>query len=141
VTGFTERDGILEVMLSSRMNARVVPVTADVLVGADGLYSADWLDIPELMTRTPEILEHPMVDRDPLPCWGRGRVTLAGAAAHPMYPIGSNGGSQAIIDARVLARELARAATPAELSALRDAYRATSLQDVAALNARPPLFS
>jgi 5-methylphenazine-1-carboxylate 1-monooxygenase len=294
VTGFTERDGSVEVTLSSRRNARAVPVTADVLVGADGLYSAvraqlhpdeppprwsgvmlwrgtaegapflsgsslaiagstttvkfvaypigrrpggralinwvaevmiggqvmigegprsrpdwnregrlaealpyfkgwtfDWLDIPGLMTATPEILEYPMVDRDPLSFWGRGRVTLVGDAAHPMYPIGSNGGSQAIIDARVLARELASAATPAdglaayqaarlttvnqivlanrnmpvdqvldmvsarapdgfdriedvlapaELAALRDAYRATSLPDVAALNARPPLL-
>jgi 5-methylphenazine-1-carboxylate 1-monooxygenase len=34
-------------------------------------------------------------------------VTLLGDAAHPMYPIGSNGASQAIVDARVLARELA----------------------------------
>jgi 2-polyprenyl-6-methoxyphenol hydroxylase-like FAD-dependent oxidoreductase len=290
VTGFTERDGSVEVMLSSRMNARVVPVTADVLVGADGLYSAvraqlhpdeppprwsgvmlwrgtaegapflsgsslaisgstttvkfvaypigrrsggralinwvaevmiggaeppirpdwnregrlaealpyfqdwtfGWLDIPALMARTEEILEYPMVDRDPLPSWGRGRVTLAGDAAHPMYPIGSNGGSQAIIDARVLASELASAADPAgglaayeaarlpavnqivlanrnmpvdqvldmvsarapdgfdriedvlsaaELASLRDAYRATSLQDVAALNARPSLLA
>ena len=304
VTGFTERDGRVEVLLSSRSNARVVPVTADVLLGADGLYSTvraqlhpaepaprwsgvmlwrgtaegapflsgstlaiagstttikfvaypiarrpsvdqhsadqhsadqhsgralinwvaevmiggaeppsrpdwnregrlaealpyfkgwtfDWLDVPDLMTRTAEILEYPMVDRDPLPFWGRGRVTLVGDAAHPMYPIGSNGGSQAIIDARVLAAELASAATapeglaayeaarltavnqivlanrnmpvdqvldmvsarapdgfdriedvlaPAELAALRDAYRATSLQDVAALNARPPLL-
>jgi 2-polyprenyl-6-methoxyphenol hydroxylase-like FAD-dependent oxidoreductase len=290
LTGFTERDGSVGVLLSSRRNDRVVPVSADVLVGADGLDSAvraqlhpaeppprwsgvmlwrgtaegapflsgsslaiagsttsvkfvaypiarrpggralvnwvaevmiggaeppirpdwnregrlaealphfqgwtfDWLDIPGLMTRTPEILEYPMVDRDPLTSWGRGRVTLVGDAAHPMYPIGSNGGSQAIIDARVLARELAAAATPAdglaayeaarlpvvnqivlanrdmpvdqvvdmvsarapdgfdriedvlapaELAALRDGYRATSLQDVAALNARPPLLA
>jgi 2-polyprenyl-6-methoxyphenol hydroxylase-like FAD-dependent oxidoreductase len=48
-----------------------------------------------------------MVDRDPLPTWSFGRVTLLGDAAHPMYPVGSNGASQAIIDARVLARELA----------------------------------
>jgi 2-polyprenyl-6-methoxyphenol hydroxylase-like FAD-dependent oxidoreductase len=280
VTGFTERDGAVEVLLSSRPNEALVPVTADVLIGADGLYSAvraqlhpdepppkwngvmmwrgitegppflsgatvaiagstnsvkfvaypiartgsgtvlinwvgeamtdggrppgpggalgyfadwtfRWLDIPGLMTRAPEILEYPMVDRDPLPFWGRGRVTLAGDAAHPMYPVGSNGGSQAIIDARVLARCLSRAATPeaalaayeaerletvnkivlanrnmpvdqvldtvsarapdgfekiedvlsaAELAALKDAYRATSMQDVAALNARPPLL-
>jgi 5-methylphenazine-1-carboxylate 1-monooxygenase len=264
VTGFTDRDGAVEVLLSDRSNGRVVPATADVLIGADGLYSAvraqlhpdeppprwsgvmmwrgtaegppflsgatlaitgststvkfvaypiaaradgtalinwvaealphfagwtfDWLDVPGLMSRSPEILEYPMVDRDPLPSWGRGRVTLIGDAAHPVYPIGSNGGSQAIIDARVLARELAAAAspvdglaayeaerlpavntivlatrsmpvdavldmvaarapdgfdriedvlTPAELAALRDAYRSTSLQDVAALNARP----
>jgi 5-methylphenazine-1-carboxylate 1-monooxygenase len=286
VTGFTDRDGTVEVVLSDRSNGRVVPSTADVLIGADGLYSTvraqlhpdeppprwsgvmmwrgtaegrpflsgstlaitgststvkfvaypiaardhqtalinwvaevmiggseppsrpdwnsegrlaealphfkdwtfDWLDVPTLMSRSPEILEYPMVDRDPLPSWGRGRVTLMGDAAHPVYPIGSNGGSQAIIDARVLARELSAAAspadalaayeaerlpavnqivlatrnmpvdavldmvsarapdgfdriedvlTPAELAALRDAYRATSLQDVAALNARP----
>jgi 5-methylphenazine-1-carboxylate 1-monooxygenase len=45
---------------------------------------------------------YPMVDRDPLPCWSHGPVTLLGDAAHPMYPIGSNGASQAILDARVL---------------------------------------
>ncbi|MGI5163607.1 flavin-dependent oxidoreductase [Spirillospora sp. CA-253888] len=72
----------------------------------------DWLDVPALLSRTDRILEYPMVDRDPLPSWGRGRVTLLGDAAHPMYPIGSNGGSQAVIDARVLAWELARAADP-----------------------------
>ena len=286
VTGFTDRDGPVEVLVSDRSNGRVVPAIADVLIGADGLYSAvraqlhpdeppprwsgvmmwrgaaegrpflsgstlaitgstssvkfvaypiaarghqaalinwvaevmiggseppsrpdwnsegrlaealpyfrdwtfDWLDVPGLMSRSPEILEYPMVDRDPLPSWGRGRVTLIGDAAHPVYPIGSNGGSQAIIDARVLARELAAAdspadalaryeaerlpavnkivlatrdmpvdavldmvsarapdgfdriedvLTPAELATLKDAYRATSLQDVAALNARP----
>lgn len=285
VTGFTERAGAVEVQLSSRPNEPPVPVMADVLIGADGLYSAvraqlhpdepaprwngvlmwrgitegtpflsgasvaivgstnsvkfvaypiartgrgtvlinwvgevmtqdprpgepsparpsealpyfddwrfDWLDIPALICRAPEILQYPMVDRDPLPFWGRGRVTLAGDAAHPMYPVGSNGGSQAIIDARVLARCLSRAATPeeglaayeaerlepvnkivlanrnmpvdqvldmvsarapdgferiedvlsaAELATLRDAYRATSAQDVAALNARPSLL-
>jgi 5-methylphenazine-1-carboxylate 1-monooxygenase len=49
------------------------------------------------------ILEYPMVDRDPVECWTFGRVTLAGDAAHPMYPRGSNGAAQAAIDARVLA--------------------------------------
>jgi 2-polyprenyl-6-methoxyphenol hydroxylase-like FAD-dependent oxidoreductase len=155
-----------------------------------------WLDVPALIAGTPQILEYPMVDRDPLPFWGQGvpwghgRVTLLGDAAHPMYPIGANGGSQAIIDARVLAYSLARAATPAdglaayemarretvnaivlacrdmpadrmlhqvsmrapdgfdriedvlspaELTAFDKAYRATTLQDVAALNARASL--
>ena len=288
VTGFTDRDGGVEVLVSGRSNGPVVPHQADVLIGADGLYSAvraqlhpaeppprwsgvmmwrgtavgspflsgatlaiagstssvkfvaypiaarehgqvlvnwvaevmiggaeppsrpdwnregrlaealphfagwtfDWLDVPALIARSPEILEYPMVDRDPLPAWGRGRVTLAGDAAHPVYPIGSNGGSQAIIDARVLARELAAVSpadapralaayeaerlpavnaivlatrampvdqvldivharaphgfdriedvlTAAELTALRDGYRSTSLPDVAALNQRP----
>lgn len=72
----------------------------------------DWLDVPGLIRGADRILEYPMVDRDPLPRWGEGRVTLLGDAAHPLYPIGSNGGSQAVIDARVLAYELARAAEP-----------------------------
>ncbi|MEU8875513.1 flavin-dependent oxidoreductase [Streptomyces javensis] len=67
-----------------------------------------WLDVPALLTGGAEILEYPMVDREPLPWWGSGRVTLLGDAAHPMYPVGANGASQAVVDARVLARELAR---------------------------------
>ena len=289
VTGFAERDGFVEVLLSDRRGGRGFSLRADALVGADGLHSAvrarlhpgeppprwsgvmlwrgaaegppflsgscvaiagsttsvkfvaypiarrgpgrvlinwvaevmtggaepparpdwtregrlaealphfrgwrfGWLDIPALMSRTAQILKYPMVDRDPLPFWGRGRVTLAGDAAHPMYPVGSNGGSQAIVDARVLARSLALAPdvesglaayeadrreavnaivlanrsmpvervldlvsarapggfdriedvlSPAELAGLRDGYRATSLQDAAALNARPSLL-
>jgi 2-polyprenyl-6-methoxyphenol hydroxylase-like FAD-dependent oxidoreductase len=82
----------------------------------------DWLDIPRLIEESPQILEYPMVDRDPLPFWSRGRATLTGDAAHPMYPIGANGGSLAIIDARVLALELARADDPvAGLKAYEDA--------------------
>ncbi|MCI3930735.1 flavin-dependent oxidoreductase [Streptomyces sp. AN091965] len=65
------------------------------------------LDVPALFAATRRILEYPMVDREPLPWWGKGPVTLLGDAAHPMYPVGSNGGSQAILDARVLARCLA----------------------------------
>ncbi len=60
----------------------------------------DWLDIPALIAAPSEVFEYPMVDRDPLPRWSFGRVTLLGDAAHPMYPIGSNGASQAILDAR-----------------------------------------
>jgi 5-methylphenazine-1-carboxylate 1-monooxygenase len=91
-------------------------------------YFRDWdlgpLDVPELISATEQILEYPMVDRDPLPWWGNGRVTLLGDAAHPMYPIGANGGSQAIIDAAVLAAELATAADPAHgLAAYEDKRR------------------
>ena len=68
---------------------------------------ADWkfpdLDILELIRGAEEVFEFPMVDRDPLPQWTIGRVTLVGDAAHPMYPIGSNGATQAIMDARALA--------------------------------------
>ncbi|GAA0415042.1 FAD-dependent monooxygenase [Streptomyces luteireticuli] len=67
----------------------------------------DWADLRDLFAKSEEILEYPMVDRDPLPSWGRGRITLLGDAAHPGYPAGANGGTQAIIDARVLAYHLA----------------------------------
>ena len=78
----------------------------------------DWLDVPALIRAAPGCYEYPMVDRDPLPRWTFGPVTLLGDAAHPMYPIGSNGASQAIIDARVLAREIAaHGPTPAALAA------------------------
>ncbi len=67
----------------------------------------DWLDVPGLIEGADAVYEYPMVDRDPLPRWSHGRVTLLGDAAHPMYPIGSNGASQAILDARALAQALA----------------------------------
>jgi len=62
----------------------------------------EWLDCAALIRNAERFFEYPMVDRDPLPYWTRGRVTLLGDAAHPMYPRGSNGAGQAIIDARTL---------------------------------------
>jgi len=77
----------------------------------------DWrwqgVDIPAIIAAAGDVYEFPMVDRDPLPRWSHGRVTLAGDAAHPMYPIGSNGATQGIIDARSLAFHLAGEAGPA----------------------------
>ncbi|HTO51832.1 MAG TPA: flavin-dependent oxidoreductase [Myxococcota bacterium] len=61
-----------------------------------------WLDVPALIRAAGAVWVYPMIDRDPLPRWSFGPVTLLGDAAHPMYPIGSNGASQAILDARVL---------------------------------------
>jgi 2-polyprenyl-6-methoxyphenol hydroxylase-like FAD-dependent oxidoreductase len=72
----------------------------------------DWLDVPEFLRQADVALEYPMVDKDPLPRWSFGRVTLLGDAAHPMYPRGSNGAGQAILDARALADCLAAAADP-----------------------------
>jgi len=67
----------------------------------------DWLDIGEMIKNSEFILEYPMVDKDPIDQWTFGRATLAGDAAHPMYPRGSNGAAQAAIDARTLADCLA----------------------------------
>ena len=68
----------------------------------------DWLDVPAIVRSSSETFVFPMVDRDPLPRWTFDGTTLLGDAAHPMYPIGSNGASQAILDARVLAGCLRR---------------------------------
>jgi 2-polyprenyl-6-methoxyphenol hydroxylase-like FAD-dependent oxidoreductase len=67
----------------------------------------DWLDIPALIAGAERVYEFPLVDRDPLPAWTFGASALLGDAAHPMYPIGSNGASQAILDADALSRSLA----------------------------------
>lgn len=72
-----------------------------------------WLDVPGVIEAAHAIFEFPMVDRDPLPRWSHGRVTLLGDAAHPMYPIGSNGGSQAIIDGEAITQELSAGDDPA----------------------------
>jgi 5-methylphenazine-1-carboxylate 1-monooxygenase len=94
----------------------------------------DWLDVPGLIRNCPHVYEYPLVDRDPVDRWTFGRVTLLGDAAHPMYPIGSNGASQAILDARVIAREiLANGATPAALAAY-EAERRPATSDLVRLN-------
>ncbi|MGV9270963.1 FAD-dependent monooxygenase [Kitasatospora sp. NPDC003701] len=83
-----------------------------VRAGFDG-WSLPWIDLPRLVEASSDVYEYPMLDRDPLPRWSFGRVTLLGDAAHPMFPMGMNGGSQSVVDARALAWCLARAADPA----------------------------
>ncbi len=65
-------------------------------------WNYDWLDVPAMLRGAREVFEYPMIDRDPVPTWVEGRVALLGDAAHVMYPTGSNGASQAIVDSRVL---------------------------------------
>ena len=87
-------------------------------------WSSRVVDIPALVADASEIFEYPMSDRDPLPRWSFGRVTLLGDAAHAMYPIGSNGAAQAMLDARRLALELAtQPSVEAALAAYEDARR------------------
>ena len=71
-----------------------------------------WMDVSAFVRAAEFILEYPMVDRDPLPWWSDGRLTLLGDAAHPMYPRGSNGAGQAILDARALSEALSRHSDP-----------------------------
>lgn len=81
-------------------------VSADSFVHHFDGWDFDWLDVPALIKGAEEVFEYPMIDREPVPTWVDGRVALMGDAAHVMYPTGSNGASQAIIDARVLGAKI-----------------------------------
>jgi len=99
----------------------------------------DWLDVPGVIRAANACFEYPMVDRDPLDRWTFGRATLMGDAAHPMYPIGSNGASQGILDARVLAREIRRAGpTPEALLGYEAERRPATARIVVANRANGP---
>jgi 5-methylphenazine-1-carboxylate 1-monooxygenase len=101
----------------------------------------DWLDVADLIRKSEHIFEYPMVDKDPLPRWTFGRVTLAGDAAHPMYPRGSNGAAQSVIDARTLADCLAAAGDPCDgLKAYEAARREATANVVRTNREHPPDF-
>ncbi|SIJ30538.1 3-hydroxybenzoate 6-hydroxylase 1 [Mycobacteroides abscessus subsp. abscessus] len=93
-----------ELPAGARWNA---PATADEVLDHFPGWDFGWLDLDKMIRGAEYVVEYPMVDRDPLPHWGRDRVTLLGDAAHPMYPLGANGGTQSVVDARALAVALA----------------------------------
>ena len=93
-----------------------------------------WLDVPATIRNAAAVFEFPMVDRDPVARWSFGRVTLLGDAAHPMYPIASNGATQAIIDARQLADSLAAIPDPVAALADYEARRIAPTAEIVRLN-------
>jgi 5-methylphenazine-1-carboxylate 1-monooxygenase len=98
----------------------------------------DWLDVARMIRDADEILEYPMVDKDPIDRWTFGRVTLAGDAAHPMYPRGSNGAAQAAIDARTLADLLKKTSDPREALKAYEAARVELAAKVVRTNREQP---
>lgn len=94
----------------------------------------DWLDLPALLAKSDVAYENPMIDRDPLPTWVDGPVALIGDAAHPMYPTGSNGASQAIMDARQIGRIMLDKGVSAAALADFDAAFCDSIGQVAMRN-------
>ena len=97
-----------------------------------------WLDVPDLLRRSDVIFEYPMVDREPVDRWTFGRVTLLGDAAHPMYPRGSNGAAQAILDARTLADCLAAGGDPLAALSAYEAVRSGPTARVVRTNREHP---
>jgi 2-polyprenyl-6-methoxyphenol hydroxylase-like FAD-dependent oxidoreductase len=98
----------------------------------------DWLDVPAFFRAADMILEFPMVDQEPLARWSFGRVTLLGDAAHPMYPRGSNGAGQAILDAAALAGCLAKHGDPVEALRAYEALRLEATANVVRMNRTNP---
>jgi 2-polyprenyl-6-methoxyphenol hydroxylase-like FAD-dependent oxidoreductase len=95
-----------------------------------------FVDARALIEATTEFWEYPMCDRDPLPRWSFGRVSLLGDAAHPMYPVGSNGASQAILDARFLADRLKDAEHAVHALLLYEQNRLPATADIVRSNRR-----
>lgn len=99
-----------------------------------GDWRLPWLDIAGMVSSAEDILEYPMLDRDPLPRWAFNRVVLLGDAAHPMYPVGSNGATQAIVDGRAVAYYLATVDDPAAALVAFEADRLPKMTKVQAAN-------
>jgi len=101
-------------------------------------WTFDWLDVPGMIRNAENILEYPMVDQEPLPCWSHGRITLLGDAAHPMVPRGSNGAGQAILDAVALAECLKRHADPVEALKQYETRRLEATASIVRMNRKNP---
>ncbi len=128
-----EIEGSQEVMNDWNQGGR-----ADDFISIFKDWQFDWLDVPALIRNADQILEYPMVDKDPVAQWTFGRITLMGDAAHPMYPRGSNGSAQALIDARTLATELAQTADPVAALAAYEAQRREATARVVLTNRSQP---
>ncbi|MEM9891066.1 MAG: flavin-dependent oxidoreductase [Actinomycetota bacterium] len=134
VTGLQEQNWIAELTVDPAegwgdgdWNKRI---EIDKFLHAFADWTFDWLDVPGLITDAEAVYEFPMVDRDPVDRWVDGRMALLGDAAHVMYPVGSNGASQAIVDARVLgAAFVEHGVGPDALTAYQDLL----LDDISAL--------
>lgn len=98
----------------------------------------EFLDVPQLIRDADMVFEYPMVDKDPVDRWTFGRVTFMGDAAHPMYPRGSNGAAQALIDARTLADALAACEDPREALAQYEKARLEATARVVRTNREQP---
>ena len=114
------------------------PGAIDDFIGAFEDWHFDWLDVPAMIRAADAVLEFPMVDQDPLPWWSQGRVTLLGDAAHPMYPRGSNGAGQAILDARALCDALVAHDDVADALKAYEARRLPVTAEVVRMNRKNP---
>jgi 5-methylphenazine-1-carboxylate 1-monooxygenase len=114
------------------------PASVDDFIKDAESWKFDWLDVPAFFRAADTVLEYPMVDKDPLPAWSFGRVTLLGDAAHPMVPRGSNGAGQAILDARSLSECLSKEPDMAQALKRYESERLAPTANVVLENRRNP---
>ena len=82
-----------------------VPSSREDLIAA----KAGWNEVLlEMFRHVEHVFKWGIYDRDPLPEWTRGRITLLGDAAHPTIPTLAQGANMAMEDGYVLARLLSR---------------------------------
>ena len=111
-------------------------IAKDKILREFGNWQFPWLDMRAFIEQTPEVYEFPLVDREPLPAWSFGRVTLVGDAAHAMHPTGSQAGSQAIIDARVLTSAIVKNRNAVEALQNYERERRPVMNDIVLRNRR-----
>lgn len=111
---------------------RPVPVTK-FLHHYEG-WDFDGVSVPDVLRAAGTAFEYPMVDREPLARWSHGRTTLIGDAAHAMYPIGSNGATQSIVDGRALAHAMAGHPDPSDALAAYEADRRPAMTELQSAN-------
>ncbi|MFJ8696342.1 FAD-dependent monooxygenase [Streptomyces roseolilacinus] len=106
------------------------PVPVGRFLGHYEGWEFDGVSVPEVLRAADGAYEYPMVDRDPLARWSHGRTTLVGDAAHAMCPVGSDGATQAVVDARALAHALAVHPDPVEALAAYEAERRPAMTEL-----------
>jgi 5-methylphenazine-1-carboxylate 1-monooxygenase len=127
-------NGIGGTLIAPSRESWSTPGKTSDLLPTFGSWQMQWFDVATMIENATQIFEWPMVDRDPLPRWSFGRATLLGDAAHPMYPIGSNGATQAILDARAIADAIAQHNDPAHALQAYEATRRPMTADIVRMN-------
>lgn len=97
-------------------------------------FKYDFIDVPKMIRNANDVYQYPMIDRPPLDTWVYGNIALLGDAAHPMIPIGANGATQTIIDARILALALASKATIPDALEWYDEHRRDAVNRIVRAN-------
>ncbi len=128
------QDGIGGTLTAPSRASWSTPGNVNDLLPTFGEWKLGDIDVAEMIRGAAQIFEWPMVDRDPLPQWTFGRATLLGDAAHPMYPIGSNGATQAILDAAAIADALATHDDPQVALQHYESQRRPMTADIVRLN-------